>query len=142
MRALITCCTALTGWLLKSNESQKIRSSQRFIYHFLLCCVKIHTCCRQRQCTYTACFQSHSHGHLLSLIADAHAPQWLKKKIHGILCHTVILFHLFFLNYLLFFFFFKKLCKQKKKNTMKRNASKKQENGKKNASKRYDHHGQ
>ena len=33
MRALITCCTALTGCLLKSYQSQKIQSSQRFIYH-------------------------------------------------------------------------------------------------------------
>ena len=33
MRALVTCCTALTGCLLKSYESQKIQSSQRFIYH-------------------------------------------------------------------------------------------------------------
>ena len=33
MRAMITCCTAMTGCLLKSYESQKIPSSQRFIYH-------------------------------------------------------------------------------------------------------------
>ena len=35
MRALVTCCTALTGFPFKSHESQKIQSSQRFIYHFL-----------------------------------------------------------------------------------------------------------
>ena len=33
MRALVACYTALTGCRLKSDESQKIRSSQRFIYH-------------------------------------------------------------------------------------------------------------
>ena len=32
MRALVTCCTALTGCLFKSDESQKIQSSQRFIH--------------------------------------------------------------------------------------------------------------
>ena len=32
MRALVTCCTALTGCPFKSFESQKIQSSQRFIY--------------------------------------------------------------------------------------------------------------
>ena len=36
MRALVTCCTALTGCPFKSQESPKIQSSQRFIYqsHF------------------------------------------------------------------------------------------------------------
>ena len=33
MRALVTCCTALTGCPFKSYESQKTRSSRRFIYH-------------------------------------------------------------------------------------------------------------
>ena len=33
MRALVTCCTALTGCPFKSYESQKIESSQRFICH-------------------------------------------------------------------------------------------------------------
>ena len=33
MRALVTCCTALTGCPFKSHEAQKIQASQRFIYH-------------------------------------------------------------------------------------------------------------
>ena len=33
MRALVTCCIALTGCPFKSYESQKIQSSQRFTYH-------------------------------------------------------------------------------------------------------------
>ena len=37
MRAMVTCCTALTGCPFKSYESQKIQSSQRFIYHFHVC---------------------------------------------------------------------------------------------------------
>ena len=32
MCALVTCCTALTGCPFKSNESQKIQSSQRFFF--------------------------------------------------------------------------------------------------------------
>ena len=36
MRALVTCCTALTGCPFESCESQKIRSSQRFIFHLLI----------------------------------------------------------------------------------------------------------
>ena len=35
MRALVTCCTALTCCPFKSYESQKIQSYQRFIYQFL-----------------------------------------------------------------------------------------------------------
>ena len=33
MRVLVTRCTALTGCPFRSNESQKIQSSQRFICH-------------------------------------------------------------------------------------------------------------
>ena len=61
---------------------------------------KIRTCCRQwhdsARCTYLhSCFQSHSPGHLFSVVhRHWRTPhEWLKTKTHGILWQTVILFH-------------------------------------------------
>ena len=52
--------------------------------------------------TCTVCFQSHGPDHLFSLITDAHAPQRLKKTIHGI---VIIFHHYFILSFFSFTFY-------------------------------------